>query len=126
MNLPHDIDSVSQVLIDLTKKNAPTQDVYFRPFVYKSSVQLSPRLQELTFRTSPRRGAVVLDGERRRTPVTVTTWVRHAFQSRAPRQRIAGARQEFRRWSDGGARKHVIVAPRRATEYTAYFRRARR
>ena len=88
--------------------------------------KLLPRTVELTFRTSPRRGKVVLDGERRRTPVTVTTWVRHPFEVRAPDQRIDGDRHEFRRWSDGGARKHVVVAPRRASEYTAHFRRARR
>ncbi len=87
--------------------------------------RLEPRTVELTFRTTPGRGAVVLDGERRRTPVTVTTWVRHPFEVRAPDQRIRGDRNEFRRWSDGGARKHVLVAPRRPAEYTAFFRRAR-
>jgi PKD repeat protein len=88
--------------------------------------RLEPRTVELTFRTTPRRGAVVLDGERRRTPVTVTTWVRHPFEVRAPDQRIRGDRHGFRRWSDGGARSHVVVAPRRATDYTAVFRRAPR
>ena len=47
MNLPYDIDGVSQILIDLLRKNAPTSDVYFRPFVYKASVQLTPRLKDI-------------------------------------------------------------------------------
>lgn len=47
MELPYDPDSLGQVLIELTKRNAPTTDVYFRPFVYKASVQLTPRLRGL-------------------------------------------------------------------------------
>jgi len=44
MNLPHDVDSVMATLVELTRRNAPTSDVYYRPLVYKSSVQLTPRL----------------------------------------------------------------------------------
>lgn len=44
MNLPHDVDSVMETMVELTQRNAPTTDVYFRPLVYKSSVQLTPRL----------------------------------------------------------------------------------
>lgn len=47
MELPYDPDSLGQVLVDLTKQNAPTTDVYFRPFIYKASVQLTPRLRGL-------------------------------------------------------------------------------
>ena len=43
-NLPHDVDSVMEVVKELTRRNAPTHDVYYRPIVYKSSVQLTPRL----------------------------------------------------------------------------------
>lgn len=45
MNLPHDVDSVMETMVELTRRNAPTSDVYFRPLVYKSSVQLTPRLR---------------------------------------------------------------------------------
>jgi branched-chain amino acid aminotransferase len=47
MELPYDVDSLSALLVRLTEKNAPTTDVYFRPFVYKASVQLTPRLQKM-------------------------------------------------------------------------------
>ncbi|MGB3329069.1 MAG: branched-chain amino acid transaminase, partial [Thermomicrobiales bacterium] len=47
MELPYDVDSLANVLVELTKQNAPTSDVYFRPFVYKASVQLTPRLKGL-------------------------------------------------------------------------------
>jgi branched-chain amino acid aminotransferase len=45
MNLPHDVDSVMATMVELTRRNAPTSDVYYRPLVYKSSVQLTPRLR---------------------------------------------------------------------------------
>ncbi len=45
--LPFSRDSLSQTIVDLVEKNAPRGDVYIRPFVYKSSVQLTPRLDGL-------------------------------------------------------------------------------
>ena len=45
--LPFNRDSLAQTIVDLVEKNAPTGDVYIRPFVYKSSVQLTPRLTGL-------------------------------------------------------------------------------
>jgi branched-chain amino acid aminotransferase len=44
MDLPHDVDSVMETIQELTRRNAPTGDVYYRPIVYKASVQLTPRL----------------------------------------------------------------------------------
>src|SRR5688500_17324139 len=45
--LPFTRESLAQTIIDLVEKNAPAGDVYIRPFVYKSSVQLTPRLNGL-------------------------------------------------------------------------------
>ncbi|MDQ3657983.1 MAG: branched-chain amino acid transaminase [Chloroflexota bacterium] len=45
MELPHDVDSVVETVLELTRRNAPVGDVYYRPLVYKSSVQLTPRLK---------------------------------------------------------------------------------
>ncbi len=39
--------TMAAAIIELTKKNAPKTDVYYRPFVYKASVELTPRLQPL-------------------------------------------------------------------------------
>lgn len=47
MDLPFDPKSMAEAIIDLTKKNAPNTDVYYRPLVYKASVELTPRLQNL-------------------------------------------------------------------------------
>ncbi len=43
--LPFDRDSLAQTIVSLVERNAPTGDVYIRPFVYKASVQLTPRLR---------------------------------------------------------------------------------
>jgi branched-chain amino acid aminotransferase len=92
MNLPYDIDAVSQILIDLTKKNAPTSDVYFRPFVYKASVQLSPRLQgiddELAVYMMPM--GDYLDTARGQKAI-VSSWTRISDNSIPSRGKITGA-----------------------------------
>ncbi len=92
MNLPYDIDAVSQILIDLTKKNAPTSDVYFRPFVYKASVQLSPRLQgmddELAVYMMPM--GDYLDTARGQKAI-VSSWTRISDNAIPSRGKITGA-----------------------------------
>src|SRR5919106_375309 len=45
--LPFNRESLAQTIVDLVEKNAPTHDVYIRPFIYKSSIQLTPRLNGL-------------------------------------------------------------------------------
>jgi branched-chain amino acid aminotransferase len=45
--LPFTRETLARVIVDLVEKNAPAGDVYIRPFVYKSSVQLVPRLTQL-------------------------------------------------------------------------------
>jgi branched-chain amino acid aminotransferase len=44
-NLPLNADGAAQVIQDLTYKNNPKSDIYIRPFVYKSAIELSPRLK---------------------------------------------------------------------------------
>jgi len=83
---------------------------------------LLPRVAELTFRTSPSGGRLVVGGTARATPLTVQSWVGYVFQVRAPDQRINGVPSVFRRWSDEGARQHDIRTPAVATEYVARFR----
>jgi branched-chain amino acid aminotransferase len=45
--LPFTRETLAQTIVDLVEKNAPDGDVYIRPFIYKSSVQLTPRLNGL-------------------------------------------------------------------------------
>src|SRR5581483_8190702 len=45
--LPLTRETLAQAIVELVERNAPATDVYIRPFVYKSSVQLTPRLRGL-------------------------------------------------------------------------------
>ncbi|HEX5498008.1 MAG TPA: branched-chain amino acid transaminase, partial [Thermomicrobiales bacterium] len=45
--LPLTRETLAQTITELVERNAPATDVYIRPFVYKSSVQLTPRLRGL-------------------------------------------------------------------------------
>jgi branched-chain amino acid aminotransferase len=46
-DLPYTPESLAETIAALVAKNAPTSDVYIRPFIYKSAVQLTPRLRGL-------------------------------------------------------------------------------
>ena len=43
--LPFDRESLAQTIVTLAERNAPTTDVYFRPFVYKPGLDLTPQLR---------------------------------------------------------------------------------
>ncbi len=43
--LPFSRESLAETIVSLVERNAPTGDAYIRPFVYKSAVQLTPRLR---------------------------------------------------------------------------------
>lgn len=43
--LPFDRDSLVRTIISLVERNAPSGDVYIRPFIYKPAVELTPRLR---------------------------------------------------------------------------------
>ncbi|MER3437179.1 MAG: branched chain amino acid aminotransferase [Chloroflexota bacterium] len=43
--LPYDRDAIVSIITSLVEKNAPTSDIYIRPFIYKPAVQLTPRLR---------------------------------------------------------------------------------
>jgi branched-chain amino acid aminotransferase len=45
--LPYSRDQIANIIVELIERNAPHGDVYIRPFVYKSAVQLTPRLKGL-------------------------------------------------------------------------------
>ena len=45
--LPFTPESLAETIATLVAKNAPTGDIYLRPFIYKPGVQLTPRLRGL-------------------------------------------------------------------------------
>jgi branched-chain amino acid aminotransferase len=91
MNLPHDIDSVAETVMELTRRNAPTGDVYYRPLIYKSSVQLTPRLlgidDELAIYMMPM--GDYLDTQRGQK-VIVSSWTRITDSMIPARGKITG------------------------------------
>ncbi|CAN5640867.1 branched-chain amino acid transaminase [soil metagenome] len=46
-DLPYDQDDICRIIIELAERNAHHGDIYIRPFIYKSAVQLAPRLKGL-------------------------------------------------------------------------------
>ena len=92
MDLPFDADSLAEKIVELTKKNAPTSDVYYRPFVYKASVQLSPRLQgiddELAIYMLPM--GDYLDTSRGQSAI-VSSWTRASDNAIPSRGKITGS-----------------------------------
>jgi len=91
MELPHDVDSVVETVLELTRRNAPTGDVYYRPLVYKSSVQLTPRLKgiddELAIYMMPM--GDYLDTQRGQK-VIVSSWTRITDSMIPARGKITG------------------------------------
>jgi len=82
---------------------------------------LLPRKVSISFATSPTGGRVVVNGESRATPVTLTSWARYVLRVNAPNQSIGGTWHTFQSWSDGGAQGHDISTPWWGKTYTATF-----
>jgi len=92
MNLPHTIESLADTVIELTQRNAPTGDVYYRPLIYKASIQLTPRLlgldDELAIYMLPM--GDYLD-TRRGQKVIVSSWTRISDNAIPSRGKLTGA-----------------------------------
>jgi branched-chain amino acid aminotransferase len=44
VGLPLDLEGLCELAVELTRRNAPTSNVYFRPFAYKAGLDLGPTL----------------------------------------------------------------------------------
>jgi branched-chain amino acid aminotransferase len=92
MDLPFNPETLADKIVELTQKNAPTTDVYYRPFVYKASVQLSPRLQgiddEVAIYMLPM--GDYLDTKRGQNAI-VTSWTRASDNAIPSRGKITGS-----------------------------------
>ena len=87
-----------------------------------ATVRLSPRHSTVTVASSPAGLQVSIDDQTQVAPVSLTvvegTTVTVAT---ATSQDLAGVNETFRRWSDGGAARHDVVAPAGGTTLTATF-----
>ncbi|HWV24542.1 MAG TPA: aminotransferase class IV, partial [Thermomicrobiales bacterium] len=92
MDLPFTPETLGDKIVELTKKNAPTSDVYYRPFVYKASVQLSPSLQNMDDEVAVYMLPMgdYLDTTRGQNAI-VTSWTRSADNAIPSRGKITGS-----------------------------------
>ncbi|MBA2278270.1 MAG: branched-chain amino acid transaminase [Chloroflexia bacterium] len=90
--LPYTAEMVAETIVELTRRNAPTGDVYYRPFIYKSAVQLTPRLKglddELAIYMLPM--GDYLDTTRGQRAI-VSSWTRIADNAIPSRGKLTGA-----------------------------------
>jgi branched-chain amino acid aminotransferase len=47
IGLPLNIDGLCDLAVELTRRNAPTSNVYFRPYAYKAGLDLGPTLEAI-------------------------------------------------------------------------------
>lgn len=87
-----DAAGAAKVIEDLTLKNNPQSDIYIRPFVYKSAIELSPRLKDvesdLAIYQIPFGDYFAMD---RPLKFLVSSWVRSADNNIPSRGKITGA-----------------------------------
>lgn len=92
MDLPYSQDDVVRIICDLTEKNAPTGDIYIRPFIYKPAVQLTPRLRgigdEFAVYQMPMGDYLALD---RGQKAVISSWVRIPDNAIPSRGKLSGA-----------------------------------
>ncbi|CAN5802376.1 branched-chain amino acid transaminase [soil metagenome] len=91
-DLAVDATGAAQVIQDLTLKNNPQSDIYIRPFVYKSAIELSPRLKDvesdLAIYQIPFGDYFAMD---RPLKFFVSAWVRSSDNNIPSRGKITGA-----------------------------------
>ena len=91
-DLPFDRDSLADVIVSLVEANAPTTDIYLRPFIYKPAVQLTPRLRnigdELAVYMLPMGDYLDLDRGQR---AIVSSWVRIPDNAIPSRGKLTGS-----------------------------------
>lgn len=92
MELPYSTEDVIRIISELTEKNAPSGDIYIRPFLYKPAVQLTPRLRgigdEFAVYQMPMGDYLALD---RGQKAVISSWVRIPDAAIPSRGKLSGA-----------------------------------
>ena len=92
----------------------------------RSELRIDPQPTSLTVRTKHKLLKVVVAGEDRKDGWSGQYVVGSAVNVSAAKHQVRkGVRYRFVRWSDGGARKHVVQLWDSAGTLTAIYRRAR-
>lgn len=89
--LPYTPDSLATVITDLIERNAPAEDIYIRPFVYKPDLALTPRLRgvgdELAVYVLPLGDYISTEG----ISAIVSSWVRVSDNAIPSRGKLTGS-----------------------------------
>jgi branched-chain amino acid aminotransferase len=92
LRLQYDFDAskMRETFIELTKKNAPQGNVYYRPFIYRSDIALSPAIAgDYDFALYMLNMADYFD-KTRGLKVCVSSWVRNNDNALPPRTKASG------------------------------------
>lgn len=90
IDLPHTVDELCDITIEVLKKNAPRQDTYIRPLAYKSSTAIGVKLaldSELSIFTVPMGNYVELTGLK----CAVSSWRRTSDNAIPARAKLTGS-----------------------------------
>ncbi|MBA3414939.1 MAG: aminotransferase class IV, partial [Chloroflexia bacterium] len=89
--LPFTRETLAETIVELVERNAPRGDVYIRPFVYKSSIQLTPRLKGLDDELAIYMLSLGDYLDTRGVTAAVSSWVRVPDQAIPGRGKLSGS-----------------------------------
>ncbi len=92
LRMPFDFDGkkIKDTFIELTKRNKPTGNVYYRPFIYRSDIALSPAVAgEYDFALYMLNVGDYFD-KSRGLKVCVSSWTRNSDNALPPRTKVSG------------------------------------
>ena len=92
LRFPYEFDTtkIRRAFLDLTKKNQPQTDVYYRPFIYRSDIMLSPAIKgDYNFSLHMLSLGDYFD-KSRGMKVCVSSWTRNNDNALPPRTKASG------------------------------------
>lgn len=90
MPFDFDADKIKSTFIELTKKNAPKGNVYYRPFIYRSDIALSPAVSGDYDMTLYMLNMADYFDKSRGLKVCVSAWTRNSDNALPPRTKASG------------------------------------
>ncbi len=85
-----DAKKIKDIFIELTKKNAPKGNVYYRPFIYRSDIALSPAIKGDYDMTLYMLNIADYFDKSRGLKVCVSSWTRNNDNALPPRTKASG------------------------------------
>ncbi|RTK94806.1 branched-chain amino acid transaminase [Candidatus Saccharibacteria bacterium] len=85
-----DAKKIKDIFIELTKKNAPKGNVYYRPFIYRSDIALSPAIKGNYDMTLYMLNIADYFDKSRGLKVCVSSWTRNNDNALPPRTKASG------------------------------------